>query len=402
MTVFKAYRYRLYPTKVQAVLIEKHFGCCRFVWNYFLTLRKKTWEEQKKTITFYEIKKLLPSLKKEKPWLKEVNSQSLQETLIELEKAYQRFFKKLGNFPAFKKKKHSQGFSIPQHFRIENNRVYLPKFKTGIKFKKHREFTGLPKRLHITRTPSGKYFLSVVWETEVNILPESEYTVGVDLGIKDFVTITRVNEENAFIETEKVPHPKVLQRYEKRMKRLQRQLSRKQKGSKNRQKARVKLAAVWEKAKNVKYDYLHKLSSRLINENQVICLEDLNIKGMMQKRKLSKHIWDSAWAEFIRQLRYKALWYGRKVITVSRYYPSSKRCNSCGWIFSDMNLSVRKWECPCCGAKHDRDINSSLNMIRVGMDQPEIMPVEETTKVFSMRRQVVLVKQEAMHGISIP
>lgn len=384
MTVLKAYKYRLYPTKEQVELIEKHFGCCRFVWNYFLALRKENWEKEKKHLSFYEIKRLLPELKKQNPWLREVNSQSLQEVLVELEKSYQRFFKRLGNFPAFKKKKHSQGFFIPQHFRIENNRVYLPKFKTGIKFKKHREFTGLPKRLYITRTPTGKYFLSVVCETEVNALPENKCMAGVDLGIKNFATITKVNEEKTLVETEKIPHPKALQKYEKRIKRLQRQLSRKQKGSKNRQKARVKLAKVWEKAKNVKYDYLHKLSSRLINENQVICLEDLNIKGMMQNRKLSKHIWDSAWAELIRQLRYKATWYGRKIITVSRFYPSSKTCSSCGWIFSDMDLSVREWECPCCGTKHDRDTNASFNIVKVGMDQLEFMPVEETTRVFSL------------------
>ncbi|ADR19969.1 RNA-guided endonuclease TnpB family protein [Calditerrivibrio nitroreducens] len=400
--VLKAYKYRLYPTKEQAELIERHFGCCRFVWNYFLSLRKETWDKEKKHLSFYEIKKLLPELKKQNPWLKEVNSQSLQEVVIELERSYQRFFKGICNFPLFKKKKKSQSFSIPQHFRIESDRVYLPKFKTGIKFKKHREFTGLPKRLYITRTPSGKYFLLVVCETEINVLPENKYIAGVDLGIKNFVTIARVNKDNTLIKTEKVPHPKTLQKYEKRIKRLQRQLSRKQKGSKNRQKARIKLAKIWEKAKNVKYDYLHKLSSRLINENQVICLEDLNIKGMIKNRKLSKNIWDSAWYEFIRQLRYKAMWYGRKIATIPLFYPSSKTCSNCGWIFSDMDLSVREWECPCCGAKHDRDINASINVVKVGMEQPEFMPVEETTRVFSMRRQVVPVKQEAMHGISIP
>jgi len=396
----RAYKYRLYPTEEQKVFLDKHFGCCRFIYNHFLALRKETWEKDKQTISGFECKRQLRTLKKEFPWLKEVNSQSLQDAVLNLEKSYRRFFKGLASYPNFREKRNRQCFAAPQHFRIEDSYIYIPKFDTGIKIKLHREMTGIQKSLAISKTPTGKYFVSITCETVVEKLPFVEQQIGVDLGLSRFASLST---------GEKVEHPKLLRQSEKQLKRLQRKLSRKQKGSMNRDKTRLLVALKHEKIANQRRDFLHKLSSRLINENQVVCIEDLSVKGMVRNRHLSKAISDSGWGEFVRQVKYKADWYGRTVKEIPKFYPSSKTCSICGFVYGGLTLSERFWTCPSCSAVHDRDDNASNVILNVGQGMPELTPVERMTSIssiFSMR-QVSLKKQETlaskkMHGVLTP
>lgn len=394
---YKAFKYRLYPTKAQQVFLDKHFGCSRFVYNHFLALRKETWEKDKLAVSGFDCKKQLRSLKSEYLWLKEVNSQSLQESVLNLDKAYKRFFKKLANYPRFKKKGNKQSFAVPQHFSIETGRVNIPKLVDGIKFKQHRGLIGIPKSLTISKTPSAKYFVSIVCECEIEKLPPIKQEVGVDLGLTHFATLST---------GEKIEHPKVLKRSARQLARLQRSLSRKQKGSNNRLKAKLLVARIHEKIANQRKDFLHKLSSRLINENQVICIEDLNVRGMVKNRCLAKAISDSGWSEVVRQLHYKSDWYGRTVKQIPRFYPSSKECNVCYFVYAGLTLSQRVWTCPNCGTIHDRDDNATKVIKRVGQDMPELTPVEKlaaVTPTLSMK-QVSSKKQEAfaslkMHGV---
>jgi len=373
--IIKAFKYRLYPSEEQQKFLDKHSGSCRFVYNHFLSLRKDAWQKNKQSISGFECKRRLKALKIEFPWLKEINSQSLQEAVLNLEKAYRRFFKKQSGYPRFKKKKNIQSFTVPQYFKIENNEIYIPKLQSGIKIKMHRPIDGPPKLLTISKTPSGKYFVSVICETIVDKLPIVKQEIGVDLGLTDFVTLST---------KEQIEHPKLLQASEKRLKRLQRELSRKRKGSKNRDKARTLVAKQHEKIANQRKDFLHKLSFRLINENQVICLEDLNIKGMVRNRHLAKAISDSGWSEFTRQIQYKADWYGRTVKQIPKFYPSSKECSICHFVYADIKLSQRVWTCPNCGTVHDRDDNASINIKYVGQVMPEVTPAERLTSVTSI------------------
>jgi len=396
----KAYKYRLYPTKEQAVFLDKHSGCCRFIYNHFLALWRDTWKNSKQSISGFECKRQLKALKIEFPWLKEVNSQSLQESVLNLEKSYRRFFRGLSKYPVFKKKRNRQGFTVPQNFEIEDEHLYIPKLETGIKIKLHRSMSGIPKSLTISKTSTGRYFASITCETVIEKLPLVEQSVGVDIGLTAFATLST---------GEKVEHPRMLKASEKHLKKLQCQMSKKKKGSHNRAKACLRVAILHEKIANQRNDFLHKLSFRLINENQVICLEDLNVKGMIKNSHLSKAISDSGWGEFVRQTKYKAEWYGRTVKQIPMFYPSSKECSVCHFVNSSLELSDRTWTCPNCGIVHDRDENASNVILKVGQDMPELTPVERmaaVTSIMSMK-QVNLKKQETlasnkMHGILIP
>ena len=385
--VFKTFKYRLYPNKEQKVFLEKHFGGCRFVYNYFLALRSEKYKTEKKNVSGFECERMLPSLKKEFSWLKEINSQSLQQAVLNLERAFQGFFKKLGGYPCFKKKKGRQSFLVPQHFRIENNKLFIPKLKSGIKIKPHRFPEGTPKTLTISKEPSGKYYASITCEVEIEPLPKRDSEVGIDLGLEHFATLST---------GEKVDYPRFLLKSERKLRSLHRWLSRKKKGSHNREKARLRVARLYEKTRNQRVDFLHKLSKRLISENQAIYLEDLNVKGMVRNRHLSKAISDSGWGEFVRQLGYKSLWYGRTFRQIPRFYPSSKECSICHFVIPRLELSQRSWVCPNCGTVHDRDLNASVVIKQVGQGLPELTPVEKraSTSVFSMR-QVASLKQEA-------
>lgn len=350
----KAYRFRLYPNQEQKVFLAKCFGCSRFVYNHFLRLTTDVYAESKKSLRYKEWAKLLTHLKKEYEWLKEVNSQSLQQTLKDLETAYVRFFKGLAKFPNFKKRSNQQSFRVPQHFSItEEGQLKLPKM-TPIKMVIHREFEGEIKSVTITKTASGKYYVSLVTELDIPKAPLNGKKIGLDLGLKDFVITSK---------PEKFPNPGYFQRSLRHLKIRQRRLSRKVKGSNNREKARIRVAKIHEKVANQRLDYQHKISLQLTCENQAISCEDLNIKGMVKNRKLAQQISDVAWGQFLTLLEYKGELYGCEISRVDRFFPSSKRCSYCGYIKEDLTLKDREWTCPECHTSHDRDVNACQNLL---------------------------------------
>jgi len=332
---------------------------------------------------------MLPKLKADNPWLKEINSQSLQCSLQNLEKAYKMFFKKLAEYPRFHKKQGRQSFTVPQHFLVLNNWLKIPKLKSGIRVRMHRPPLGKAKTLTIIKETSGKYYVSIVCECEPVMLPPTTNTVGVDLGLNDIAVLSS---------GEKINHPRWFYKIERRLARKQRQLSRRKKGSKNRQRARLQVALLHEKIKNQRQDFLHKLSHRLIIENQEVSIEGLRVRNMTKNRHLAKAISDSGWAELARQLQYKANWYGRTVKVIDTFAPSSKKCSVCGFINRELKLSQRIWECPNCKTVHDRDINAAVNIEQIGRDTPELTPVERrasTVSTFSIK-QALSKKQETL------
>jgi putative transposase len=350
----KAYKFRIYPNKEQAAFLAKCFGCSRFVYNHFLRFTTDVYAESKKSLRYKEWAKLLVALKSEFEWLTEVNSQSLQQTLKDLESAFTRFFKKLGGFPNFKKRSNRQSFRVPQHFLIdEKGFLKLPKM-TPIKMVIHREVLGTPKNATISKTPSGKYYASIVTEQDIAHAPLNGDKIGLDLGIKEFAITSSA---------EKFDNPKYFQKSLRRLKIRQRRLSRKEKGSNNRAKARLVVAKVHEKVGFQRLDYQHKISLKLVSENQAISCEDLNIKGMVKNRKLAKQISDVAWGNFLTMLEYKGDIYGCEIKYVDRFFPSSKRCSNCGYIKEDLTLKIREWECPSCHKFWDRDVNAALNLM---------------------------------------
>lgn len=375
------YRFRLYPTKEQVEFLNCQTGHCRFVYNKLLEIAKENYEKEGKKWSYYEYKKLLPKLKEEFPFLKEANSQSLQEVAKWLDRAFKNFFTGLANFPKFKSKKRVNSVSIPQHFRIEGNRVKIPKLKTSIKFKKHREIKGKIKSVSITKLPSGKFYLNVIVDREIESLPKTDKAVAIDVGIIHFCTLST---------GEKIENPRHLLKTEKRLKKLQKKLSRKVKGSKKYFKLQSRIAKLHEKIVSQRNDFLHKLSKRIIGDNQAVIVEDLKVKGLLKNGKLSKHVADASWRRFIFYLEYKTKFYGRELIKVNQFYPSSKLCCACGYKNENLKLSDRKWKCPECGVEHDRDYNAALNLLKegmkiikdslalkaVGLERPELTPVE--------------------------
>lgn len=361
----KAYKFRLYPNNEQASFLARCFGCLRFVYNHFLQVTTDVYAQEKKSLRYKEWAKLLVTLKNEFEWLKEVNSQSLQQTLKDLESAFTRFFRKLGGFPNFKRRSNRQSFRVPQHFSIdENGFLKLPKM-TPIKMVIHREILGTPKSVTISKTPSGKYYASIVAEQNIPHALLSGEKIGLDLGIKEFA-ITSIGE--------KFENPRYFQKYLRRLKIRQRRKSRKQKVSNNRNKARLVVARIHEKVRLQRQDYQHKISLKLTCENQAISVESLNIKGMVKNRKLAKQISDIAWGNFLTMLEYKGDIYGCEIRYVDRFFPSSKRCSNCGYIKEDLTLSIREWECKKCKQIWDRDINAALNLMLFSESK---IPLEE-------------------------
>jgi putative transposase len=366
------YRFRLYPTKEQEKFLKQEAGNIRFVYNYFLALAKEKYRKEKAKWNYYEYKRLLPKLKKEFEFLKFSNSQSLQESLKNLDKAFKNFFKGLSDFPKFKKKKKTNSISIPQHFEIIENKLKIPKLKTSIKFKKHRTIEGKIKSISITIKPSGKYYLNVLVEREIIPLPKKDKIIAIDMGLTDFI----VTSDNQAIK-----NPKHFKKLERRLKLWQKRLSRKEKGSNNYKKWAKKIARLHEKITNAKNDFLHKLSKKIINKNQVIIVENLNIKGLIKNKKLSKHIHQASWYKFINMLEYKAKLYKRELIKIDTFFPSSKLCSVCGYKHKELKLSDRVWTCPKCNTTHNRDYNATLNLLKeglkqVGLERPDLMPVE--------------------------
>lgn len=356
----KTYRFRLFPTKEQEVLLNQHFGHSRWVYNHFLNERKEQYQADKKSDNYYKQAVTLTKLKKEEEtkWLKEVNSQTLQFALRSLDTAFLNFFRGNAQFPKFKSRKHKNTFTIPQFGTLADNKISIPKFKEGIKVKLHREVKGKIGKMSITKTPTGKYYVSIFTEQEADELSKTNRQVGIDLGLKDFV-ITSDNK--------KFKNNRYTKKYAKQLKKAQQHLSRKQKGSNGFEKQKIKVAKIHDKIASCRLDTLHKVSKELVKSYDLISIEDLNVKGMIKNHKLSKHIADASWGNFVTLLQYKCDWYGKQLIKVNRFFPSSKCCSECGWINQELKLSDREWTCKSCGVVHDRDVNASRNILKEGL-----------------------------------
>jgi putative transposase len=352
-----SYRYRLMPNSTQRVLLAKHFGAIRYTYNHFLAFRKEKYLTEKKSSNYYGDCKVLTELKKTLPWMKEVYSQSLQFAIKQLDAAYNNFFAGRGHFPKFKAKHAHQSFRIPQNVKVGENKLYIPKFLEGIKLVKHREIEGKIKFATISRNYTGQYHVSITVERDIPELPKLDTEVGVDLGIK---TLATCSDGKAY---ENVKPYRTLAR---RLKMSQRRLSKKKKGSKNRDRAKRNLANIHLRIRNIRSNHIHQTTKKIINENQVVILESLAVRNMMKNHCLAGAIADASFFEITRQLEYKAKWYGREVVRLDRWFPSSKTCSGCGWINQNLKLKDRRWVCQGCGEDHDRDMNAAKMILQQG------------------------------------
>lgn len=351
--MLKAFRYRLYPTEEQSVLLNKHIGSVRFLYNFALETKQLAWAGSRVDLNRYDLQKQLKDLKNDLTWLKEVNSQSLQVALMNLDAAYLRFFKGQNSFPKFKSKSSGkQSFNVPQNVKIEGDKLIIPKFREGIDIVLHRSTKGVIKQATISRTSTGKYFVSILCETGEKCKPKpkvtEERTVGVDLGIKDFA----ITSNGDVFE-----NPKHLRNAQSKLKYIQRKYS-KNKGKRTKH----KLAKAHEKVANQRKDFLHKVSTKVVRESQSIALEDLNVSGMLKNHCLAQSIIDAGWSNFVSMLEYKAEWYGVNILRIGRFDPSSKTCSNCGAINKELQLKDRKWTCGSCSTVLDRDVNAACNI----------------------------------------
>jgi putative transposase len=349
--MFKAFKYRLYPTEPQKELIAKHVGSSRFVYNLALETKNAAYISNKHNYSPFDLIKQLPELKKECSWLKEVNSQSLQQSIQNMDIAFKKFFKGAG-FPKFKSKRDRQSFSIPQNVIVENNLLIIPKFKEGIKISLHRPTQGIVKSATISVTPNGKYFVSILCDTKEDMpikVPINENTtIGIDLGIKGFAITS---------DGEVFDNPKFLRKAQSKLKYVQRKYS-KHKGNRTKK----KLTKLHEDVVNKRKDFLHKVSTKLIRENQTIAIETLAVKNMVKNHNLAQAISDASWSTFVTMLEYKADWYGKNILRIGQFAPSSKTCSNCGSINKELKLKDREWTCGSCSTVLDRDVNAAINI----------------------------------------
>lgn len=350
--MLKSFRYRLYPTKEQSILLNKHIGASRFVYNLALECKQMAWVGNKVNLSCFALHSQLKDLKTECEWLKEINSQSLQQSITNLDKAYTAFFKGQNSFPKFKKKSNGGSFNIPQNVLLENGKLIIPKFKKGINIVLHREIKGEIRQATISRTPTGKYFVSILCETgepsEPKTVVKESTTVGIDLGLKTYIVSSDGKE---------FENPKFLRKAQNKLKYVQRKYS-KHKGKRTKH----RLAILHEKVANQRKDFLHKTSTQLIRDNQSVAIEDLAVSNMVRNHKLAQSISDVSWSTFVTMLEYKADWYGKNILKIGRFEPSSKLHANCGYINKDLTLSDREWVCPKCGELVSRDVNAAINI----------------------------------------
>jgi putative transposase len=359
----RAYKYRIYPTEEQKQIFARTFGCARFVYNWALRLRSDAYYQQQKRIGYHETSARLTDLKKqpEYSWLNEVSSVPLQQALRHLDKAYKNFFEGRAEYPKFKSRHGEQAAEYTTSaFKWDGTHLTLAKMDTPLDIVWSRPLPKgcKPTTVTVTKDTANRYFVSILVEEDIKPLPVVNKQVGLDLGLKSMV-ITSSGEH--------VGNPKYFAKDEKKLAKAQRRLAKKKKGSKNRNKVRLKVARLHAKIADRRRDYQHKLSTRMIRENQVVCIESLSVKNMVKNRCLAKAISDVGWGEFVRQLEYKSQWYGRTLIKIDKFYPSSKRCHHCGHVLDSLDLDTRFWMCPQCKTFHDRDINAAKNVLAAGL-----------------------------------
>lgn len=358
----RAYRYRFYPTPEQDALLRRTVGCCRFVYNRALALRCEAWAQRQERLSGYDLMKKITAWKKdpETEWLSEVSNVPLQQTINDLEVAYQNFFANRASYPSFKKKSAGGSCRFTAYgFRIKNGEVWLAKTKSQLDIRWSRPLPegATPRQCTVKLTPSGEWHISFLCDVEIGRLPLTSKRVGLDMGITSLVTTS---------DGEKVTGPKPSKVYRRELATAQRRAARKQKGSKRSLRAKRKVARLHQKISDIRKDQLHKLTTRLVRENQSIAIEDLAVRNMLKNHCLAGSISDASWGELKRMLAYKCEWYGRELRVVDRWFPSSKTCHGCGHVVNKLPLNIRSWECPKCSATHDRDVNAAKNILSAG------------------------------------
>lgn len=364
-TVYRTYKFRMYPNAEQRQVLARYFGSVRFIYNHYLAERKRQYEESGRSDNYAKQAKDLVALKRTEgfDWLKEINSQTLQQTLMHLDTAYKNFFNHTADFPKFKSRKRGGSFTVPQFCYLENGYVHIPKFKEGLKVKEHRKVKGAVRSMTISITPTGKYYASILTEEQYEPIAKTNQSVGLDMGLKSLVTTS---------EGETYDNNRYTKKYEQELATAQKHLSRKQKDSNGWERQRMKVAKIHETLANSRRDWQHKVSADIVKRYDTICIEDLGVKQMEEKKKggkknrLSKSISDAGWSSLVAMIVYKAEMNDRTVVKVDRYYPSSKTCSVCGWKNDNLTLAQRSWTCLQCGTMHDRDKNAAVNILNEG------------------------------------
>lgn len=358
----KNFKVRIYLTEEQKALVEKTFGCKRYIYNFMLNLKQKLYEFYGINLNYNNMSKILTELKKHKLWLKAPDKCSLQNSIKDLDQSYQRFYNGVTGFPNFKSRRGKNSYRTNGDLDLDQDNKMIKIPKVGwIKFRDKTNFSDLTKinNITISKTPSGKYFASISAEVDITAFAKTKKSCGIDLGLKDFCILSNGT---------KFENPRFLINNEKRLRLLQKSLSRKIYGSKNYEKARIKLAKFHEYIASCRKDYLHKISIHLVREYDIVCTETLQVKNMLKNHKIAKAVQDVSWSEFCRQLEYKCLWYNKKFVQIDTYFASSQICSNCGFKNSDAkNLDVREWICPECGMHHDRDVNAANNILDHGL-----------------------------------